>query len=180
MDSEQPLDDTTEKPVTKKSTQAEIETRVTEIYELMIGGASRTEMFRYGSETWGISSRQVEDYLKTAREKLATQLDKNRDANLSLAVERLTTIFRKTMKVQDYQRAIAAQRELNLLLGLYAPTKQDINIHHTWQDEAVSLIKAGEITYEAALETFDHDDALVRELFAKAQVEISTGQSEAD
>ena len=58
--------------------------------------------------------------------------------------------------------------------------KLNIDIHVTWQDEAVSLIKAGEITYEAALETFDHDDRLVRELFAKAQVPISIGQSEAD
>lgn len=58
--------------------------------------------------------------------------------------------------------------------------KLNIDIHVTWQDEAVSLIKAGEITYEAALETFDYDDRLVRDLFAKAQVPISIGQSEAD
>jgi phage terminase small subunit len=67
------------------------------------------------------------------------------------------------------------------LLGKYHGhfgDKLKIDIHVTWQDEAVSLIKSGEITYEAALETFDHDDRLVRELFAKAQVEVSTGQSQ--
>lgn len=69
------------------------------------------------------------------------------------------------------------------LLGKYHGhfgDKLKIDIHVTWQDEAVSLIKSGDITYEAALETFDHDDRLVRELFAKAQVPISVGQSEAD
>jgi phage terminase small subunit len=67
------------------------------------------------------------------------------------------------------------------LLGKYHETFVDrLKIEITWQDEAISLIKQGAITYEAALETFDHDDRLVRELFAKAQVEVSTGESEAD
>ena len=51
-------------------------------------------------------------------------------------------------------------------------------IAFTWQDEAISLIKSGDITYEAALETFDHDIRLVRDLFAKAQVPVSIGQGE--
>lgn len=67
------------------------------------------------------------------------------------------------------------------LLGKYHETFVDkLKIEITWQDEAIALIKQGAITYEAALETFDHDDRLVRELFAKAQVEVSTGESEAD
>jgi len=82
----------------------------------------------------------------------------------------------------------SAQAALHLIgkhLGLFVDRTEHTGkdggpIAFTWQDEAVLLIKSGDITYEAALETFDHDDRLVRDLFAKAQVPVSTGQSQED
>jgi len=47
-----------------------------------------------------------------------------------------------------------------------------------FEDEAVQLIKARQLDYSTALETFDHDDELVRSLFAKAEIPISTGEDQ--
>jgi hypothetical protein len=46
----------------------------------------------------------------------------------------------------------------------------------SFEDETVSLIKAGQLDYKTALETFDHDDELVRRLFAKAEVSIQVAE----
>lgn len=43
---------------------------------------------------------------------------------------------------------------------------------HTWEDDAVELIKRGEITYEAMLETFDNDHDKIHELFKRAGLPI--------
>ena len=59
------------------------------------------------------------------------------------------------------------------MLGKYHEQFIDkLKIEVTWQDEAIALIEAGQITYAAALEAFDHDDTLIRQLFAKAKKPI--------
>lgn len=162
----------------QKPTQAELSRRVNQVHQLLVAGISRATILQHASEKWGCSERTADDYMARARVRLEGGLSTDRASNLAIAIERMNSIYEKTMRVQDYQRAIAAQRELNQLMGLYAPVKQDIEIHLSWEDEAVSLIKAGQLTYLAALETFDHDDALIRKLFAKAQVAVSAGQGE--
>jgi len=157
----------------QKPTQAELSQRVNQIHQLLVAGISRATILQHAADKWGCSERTADDYIARARVRLEKSLSVDRMANLSIALERLTSIFERTMRVQDYQRAIAAQRELNLLLGLYAPAKQDIAVRMTWEDEAVTLIKAGQLTYDTALETFDNDNELVASLFAKAQTRLS-------
>lgn len=55
------------------------------------------------------------------------------------------------------------------------PTRIEVN----WQDQAINDIRAGLITFEAMLEEF-RDEALVAELFARAGVSTSIGESEAE
>lgn len=170
----------TQKEVPVKANDEEIILRVESVYKMILKGKTRAQILRNAAENWGVAERQGEEYLSRARALMLEDFTKERQEHLALAVERMNMVFGVSFDASDYQGAISAQREINKIIGLYAPVQQHIDIHVTWQDEAVSLIKAGEITYEAALETFDHDDRLVRDLFAKAQVPISIGQSEAD
>lgn len=167
-----------DKPVPVKATEAEMTRRISAIYKLLVLGYDRPYILQYASETWDASERSADDYMSRARALIDAQTSRDREEHLKIALSRLEMVFNAAYVSSQYKDALGAQHQLNKILALYAPVQQHIEVHHTWQDEAVSLIKSGEITYEAALETFDHDDRLVRELFAKAQVEVSTGQGQ--
>lgn len=83
----------------------------------------------------------------------------------------------KPASLNAVNTALRISEQRSKLLGLFAPVQQKISVHHTWQDETIELIKSGRLTYSEALETFDHDDTLVRSLFAKAEIPVSTGQA---
>jgi phage terminase small subunit len=70
----------------------------------------------------------------------------------------------------------SVQNAMQLLGKQHALFADKLKIEITWQDETVSLIKAGQLDYKTALETFDHDDELVRRLFAKAEVSIQIAE----
>jgi len=44
-----------------KATNVEIDGRINAVYKLLLEGNSRTQILQYGSETWNISDRQVEE-----------------------------------------------------------------------------------------------------------------------
>lgn len=66
------------------------------------------------------------------------------------------------------------QVALQLLGKQHGLFSDKLKIEITWQDEAVQLIKSGQLDYPTALETFENNDALVRDLFAKAQIPVSS------
>ena len=109
------------KPAGKKATHAEIEERVTVVYTLLIRGASREEILRHGSETWSLTTRQVEDYLARARKRFEELAAYVREEEIGRARAQLHDLYGKNMKVQDYKAALQVRKDLSELLGLYAP-----------------------------------------------------------
>lgn len=105
---------------------AEVESRVTTIFGLMLNGASRKEIIQYSTEKWDITDRQTDSYIKRARELYEEEMQSTREQHIGLAYARLNGLYMKTTKVQDYRSALAVQREINILLGLHAPTKQEV------------------------------------------------------
>ncbi len=159
-----------------KATKAQIHQRVAAVHRQLVLGRTRAYILQYASSQWECSVRTTDDYIARAREMLKEQTNRDRDAHLALALARLDLVFVEAYEQGVYKDALGAQHQLNKIMGFYAPTKHDVRI--TWEDEAVSLIKDGTLTYEAALETFDHDDTRVRRLFAKAQVPVSVGEDQ--
>jgi hypothetical protein len=80
----------------KKSTSAVVETRVAEVAELMIAGSRRSEIIRYCAR-WDISERQVDNYIKKARDVLAQISRELVESAHGLAAARLERIYRKAM-----------------------------------------------------------------------------------
>ncbi len=116
-----PLIDKPDTPV--KATDAEINRRVLDVYKLLVAGASRATIVQYGSKTWSITDRQVDDYIARAKLDLMAQLDRDKDNNLAMAITRMSDIYQQCYAAKNYKGAITAQIEINKLLGLYAPTK---------------------------------------------------------
>lgn len=116
-------------PKPKKATAAEIDKRVDHVMGMLIGSAPRAEIVRYGSENWQVTDRQIDDYIAAARTNLKESAAYDRDEELALAIAQLKTVIYKAAKMMDFQRVLAARRELNQLLGLYAPpAKQTLQI----------------------------------------------------
>jgi len=110
---------------TARSTKAEIEARVTEIYRLLLAGASRRDLFRFASERagWNVTERMVERYAAAATKAITTSAAYDRDYQLGMAIEQLRNIYARSYAIQDFKTALNARRELNELLGLYAPRR---------------------------------------------------------
>lgn len=110
--------------MSRKATHAEVEERVTEVYILLIRGASRADILRHAADRWHLATRQAEDYLARANERLRALASFVSEEELGKARERLNDLYSKNYRVQSYRDALACQKELNELLGLY-PVKTE-------------------------------------------------------
>jgi len=112
-----------------KATNAEKKRRVNTIGDLLMMGTSRAEILQYAADKsgWGVSERTIDEYIAEATEQFRRISDYNREEQVGKAIRRLEMLFLRAMKVQDFQRALATQRELNLLLGLHESKKLEIS-----------------------------------------------------
>lgn len=104
--------------------------RVDVVYGWLIDGLPRHSILEKAKKgegdkrpPWDVSNATIDSYIAAARKQLVKDGQTRRDVELGKAVRRLERIFNRAFGVQDYQRALAAQRELNLLLGLNAAVK---------------------------------------------------------
>lgn len=128
---------------TVKATKAQVESRITELMGLIVRGASYSDILRYCSEMsaatsdpkakeqaqksafYGVelTSRQIDTYIKRAREAFSKISEGDRTQAIGLAHARLELLFQNTMRIQDFKAALAVEKTLIELLGLNAPTK---------------------------------------------------------
>ena len=110
-----------------KVTLIEKERRVSMVIELIINGADNREVVHYitNKTDWGINERQIYHYIKNARENITKLTDADRQHQIGLALKRMARLIQKALTKTDYSPfvVIAAQKEINELLGLYAPSK---------------------------------------------------------
>jgi hypothetical protein len=89
-----------------KSTKDEIQNRVNEVYGLLLRAWNHNQIVQYGSEKWGISERQVRDYLAEARKLMALDAELERPQWLEAALARL----------QDYERIARENNQVGLAM----------------------------------------------------------------
>jgi hypothetical protein len=90
----------------RKSTKDEIQNRVNEVYGLLLRAHSHNQIVQYGSEKWGITERQVRDYLAEARKLLALDAELARPQWLEAALARAL----------DYERRASDKDQLGTAL----------------------------------------------------------------
>ena len=92
----------------KKSTNIEIDERINTVYKLLLEGNSRTQILQYGADTWDLKDRQMEEYIKRARDyqRLDAELERPEWLHESLSV--LKDIQRKATTRQQYSTALKA------------------------------------------------------------------------
>jgi hypothetical protein len=119
----------------KKSTNAEIELRIATVYEMYLKGCSRPYIVRYGSEIWGITDRQIDEYLERAKQILKENFGlKYKEELLSKHLAQLDDLFVKNYTIQDFRECRNLIETKNKFLGLDAPTKQETKIEANFSD----------------------------------------------
>lgn len=112
-----------------KSTNAEIELRVSTIYEMVVKGCDRAYIVRYGSKEWSISSRQIDDYLKTVHEQIKETFGEDYKKNLlEKQLAQLDNLYVKNYTIEDFRECRNIIETKNKMLGLNSAEKIDLKL----------------------------------------------------
>ncbi len=132
-----------------KSTDAEMELRVSTVYDLLLSGTERAAIVRYAAKTWAVQSRVVDTYIRRAKMLIAHYAATDRTQQLGMARARLNMLFAKALANKSYATALAVQREINALEALYAPpaerTLKLIGMNAVEIAEFAALLEANDI-----------------------------------
>jgi hypothetical protein len=104
--------------VAKKSTNAEVQLRINEVYGLLTRGYSRAQVLQHAADLWGCSVRQADTYIARAREILEQDCEMSRPAFLAEALARLRLLEQRAEKRGQLQVAINSVRLQTELVGL--------------------------------------------------------------
>jgi hypothetical protein len=124
-----------------KSTDAEIDRRIEDILELMFRRATKSEIVRYASDKWGITSRQTEDYIKWAKNRLRGLADIDLKEALGEAINDITYLLREAKRTNDLQLYKGARKLLSEHQGIIIDRK---HIETTLTGDLLSMIEEGE------------------------------------
>jgi len=105
----------------------EIIERIGAVYQGLMKGWSRTKLIQYGSNVWGVGTRQVDNYIKRARGIVLGEVTKNMVYDYKLAILRLTELYSKAQAENNYLACRFILNDLHKIQGLYT-TKVHVQI----------------------------------------------------
>lgn len=103
-----------------RATKAEYERRIDQVDEAFAHGARRCEVMAWATTRWGVSPRQVDNYIKGAHDRAARNARVDRDFEISQALRRLSYVIGQAIKEHKPHLIIKAQHEIDALLNLRA------------------------------------------------------------
>lgn len=122
----------------KKANKDEVQKRINLLIQLRLKGMPVQKMFEYVTSNhfkdnqtihaaWHISKPQFNRYWKKAQQHFEEVAKTERTKKIGEAIERIEDIIMQAHNIRDYRLALAAQRELNMLLGLNEAIKLHMN-----------------------------------------------------
>lgn len=86
---------------------------------LLVSGMAPADLRTACIEKLGVAAGDVDAIVAEARQRITVAADYDRDEEVGKAVTRLNDLYARALRSQDNRTSLAAQRELNRLLGLY-------------------------------------------------------------
>ena len=109
----------------KKSTAAEVDRRVNEIFRLKLDGAQFHDIFQYASENqWDLTERQVREYMRRADEMLRERRTRSRATLKAEHLAMRRALFARTVNAADYRTALAILDSEAKITGLFDDQKE--------------------------------------------------------
>jgi len=115
----------------EKSTDAEVELRIATVYEMVVKGAARKYIVRYGSETWNVSSRTIDEYLNRVYLEIKETFGQEyKESIISKQLAQLDDLYVKNYTIEDFRECRNLIETKSKLLGLNEPDKTNVNINN--------------------------------------------------
>lgn len=135
--------------MSRKSTNAEVERRVSVIYDLMLRGYSRPQIHQYVSKrrfiqvpespdpdywdpnvepSWDLSPRAIDEYMARARELMRVKAQTMREEVLGRTLERREDLYKEAREHMDLKTALTIDQDTARLLDLYPEQKTKVSI----------------------------------------------------
>lgn len=118
-----------------KSSKYIINQRVSEVADMLIEGKSRNGIIQYGTKCWKVGERQIDKYIAKARDVIQQEITKDLGFDYAKSIKRYENLYSKAYEVKDYRLALAVNKELSTIQGLYK-----IQIEHSGNMEFISNI----------------------------------------
>lgn len=106
-----------------KPTSVERLLRVEKVMELLAAGTKRARIVQYCAEKWQVVERTADNYIAAAYELMADESRIRRDREMGRSLIRLNNLYMRAMTDEQYNTALAVERERIQLLGLRAPER---------------------------------------------------------
>jgi hypothetical protein len=103
-----------------QQTKAQVDQRVEQIYKQLILRQSRAQLLQFASKNWGkLSDRQIDTYIKKARELLVKDLADDRRALIAEHIASRNHIYQKALVEKRYQTCLNVLDSVAKLEGLF-------------------------------------------------------------
>ena len=109
-----------------KSTKAEIEHRVDEVYDLLINRITYQAILGYGASKWGVKERQMNVYIARARERLKELNKESEEERLATAIASYNSLYARQVAEKDYKGARQTMDSLIRLQGLAGRDRKNL------------------------------------------------------
>ncbi len=101
-----------------QATGAEVDIRVTELYEMLRQGFGRPEMIRYAAGAWGVSSKSVDYYLAKARGLIKKENAERRAEVRDEIVSQMSRLYRRCYDGREFKTCLSILNSKAKLLGV--------------------------------------------------------------
>jgi hypothetical protein len=121
-----------------RSSRAEFEHRVDEVYDLLVTRVSYRAITGYAASKWGVSERQTRRYLACARERIRELLAPTHVEHLAQALASYESLYAKQVAGRRYGEARQTLDSIVKLLGLAAPERIELYDFSSFSDKQLA------------------------------------------
>lgn len=126
--------------------------RVRKIETMITSGVAVAAVVRYAQDNWGISDRMARGYITKAYKALAAAADYDRQLEVGKAIVRLNGLYMLALESRDLRQALAVQKEINALLGLYVPVRQQLElsggVQVSWKAAVLEAARSADVVID--------------------------------
>lgn len=105
--------------MTDKANKVKLLQRKAEIEEMVLQGASVSQIAKYAKDNYGISRRQVDNYLSKIYKDWELKIDKDRNKTFNAHLRKRERIFQKAYKDEAWNTCLSILKDIADLQGFY-------------------------------------------------------------
>jgi molybdenum-dependent DNA-binding transcriptional regulator ModE len=102
-----------------KCTQAVKEQRLNKVIRELLKETSRHDIVQEYSKKWDVSIRQVDTYIKEAKDQIVESVKEDRESDIELELKKRDDLYNQSYRQGEFQTCLNIARDKAKLLGLY-------------------------------------------------------------